>query len=334
MNTITKRLLAAALLVSVVAGSAGAAVTYKDRVPDFYQHQKSFQTKWDWKASPRPAYPGPPDAIPSPLKASYNAGNWWESTGGWCQTTAIVDALAYVDKELNAPGLYDHSRGHLSGLPEHAAAHTWQERYAYANEDLAIIAGGTDGACADAADIRTYANKWGVGLKVTEFTWDGGKVKTRSATGAAFTDASGTYSSMFDVAKQRWDDGIMVGIIRGSADAWWSGSFHAFPLAGIDVGAKLLAFSDPNDTFRGADWGFSYKNTDAYPTDNAYKATLTLADGRTVGNHRATYNGVEGAVDQYNGAVLMDIFLLSVPGPGPTGLALVGTLLAVRRRRA
>jgi hypothetical protein len=338
MSTVNRCVRSVSLIVFVLSAASGttsAAVTYKAGVPDYYQHQKSLQTTWDWKKDP---YPGPPDAIPSPLKPSYTGKNWWESTGGWCSTTAWVNALSYADTKLGATGLFDHSKGHLSGLPEHSAPRTWQEKFAYANEDLAIRAGsGTDGACAWPQHIRSYADSWGVGLKVEEFDFSGGKVRTKDTTGGAYTDASSKYSSLFDVASKRMNDGIMVMIIRGAADAWWGGtgggSFHALTLSGIDAAGKLLAFSDPNDTFRGANWGYSYTGTDALPTDSSYYGTLTLNDGLTVGNHRATYGGVEKAVDYYNGTIVSDIFLLTVPGPGAGVLALAGTIIASRRRR-
>lgn len=333
-------MLIASVLLAMSGQASQAAVTYKADVPDFYQHQKSFQTKWDWR---KPDPYGTPDAKPATLAPSYTGNNWWESTGGWCSTTAWVNALYHADVKLGAKGLFDHSNGHLSGMPEHAGK-TWQQRFAYANEDLAITAGkafgAADGACAWPEHVRTYADNWGVGIKIEEFNLNAGKVQTRDKTGGAYADASSKYSSLFDVAKQRMNDGIMVMIIRGKADAWWDGSFHAVTLAGIDAAANLLAFSDPNDTFRGADWGHSYQGTDAIPVDNNYYGTLTLADGKTVGDHKATYYDdvtkkfVEQAVNAYNGTIVSDIFLLTVPGPGPAMLALMGGVLAFRRRRA
>ena len=171
LNTVklTRSLLIAGVL-SASASSFGAAV-HMAGIADFYQHQKSFQG----------TYPGTDpfktDPLPAPLKPAYDNKNWWENDGGWCLTTAWTDTLYYWSQK-NAPNLFDHT-----AMGAEHKGKSWLDRFNYMNEDLAIIAGArfggtvpttTGGACANDADVRTYASKYGYTATIDTYQYQAG----------------------------------------------------------------------------------------------------------------------------------------------------------------
>src|SRR6266545_5900115 len=123
------------VIVAVLAWTASAQSVpfFKPDLADFYQHQKSGSDPARPFGIPALA----PNDPPAPLQPGYTNGNWWEDGGGWCCIAAFTNSFYFLDKH-GFPGLFDHSNlDPVVGPPFHAGR-TWQERMAYAIEDLAI----------------------------------------------------------------------------------------------------------------------------------------------------------------------------------------------------
>ena len=276
--------LAALTMLVGAAGVANAAAFHQAGIADMYQHQKSFQGEY-----PKPGAVPPvvfaTDPKPAPLAAGYSNANWWEPDGGWCLTTAWVDTLYYWGQK-GYTKLWDHSNL--------GAAHqgkNWQERFAYVNEDLAIIAAtragvaATDGgSCAYPVDVKKYADNYGLTATIDTYQIQAGKVAyfPDSAAGGHFLDPSVTLLAVADEAIRAGKTVIlyMEGVVPG---AWWSGSFHAVALEGVDLATREVWFADPNDTQYGKNWGFGYKAGDNVPVgaDATFGSATLKADGRT-----------------------------------------------------
>ncbi len=273
---------------------------FKPNLPDFYQHQKS-------GSDPAKPYGIPalaPDDPPNPLRPGYTNGNWWEDKGGWCCIAAFTNSFYFLDKR-GFHGLFDHSEKSPSGLggrPEDQGR-SWQERMAYAIEDLAIdtfglgLNGDPDGAGPRTRQAVTknpqktipdFLQKYGFGdsLVYSEYFLDGGKVKRASicgfdvcSPGPGSVDTS--FTSLFDVYYKellRSEDVVFrIEYPPGTVDPsksctdqglpWWCHSYHLLTGAGVErtKDDRTLWFADPNNTFHGADWGHPYTGTDPLP---------------------------------------------------------------------
>lgn len=326
----TTSLRSAALLAALgMTAAAHAGVTWASSLPaDFYQHQKS-----DPKA----------DAtwIPSPLNPAYDSKNWWEQKGGWCGTTAWVDAIYSQESRFN--GIFDNSK--RKGADASHNGKTWLDRFNYANEDLAIIAGknygGTDGAVAWRDDIVTYTKNAGYANPMIDtYSVISGKMKVTDVNDKVSNSPFSTFLSVFN-AGIKSNRAVVVHIKAGTAKGtWWadSGSFHVITGAGVDLANNTIIFADPDSTFHGGGWDAGYQAA----FDNRYTGTdvLPVADTSKQASIDKYYSTVKLAADgltfdsgPYKGAVISQIFTYSVPSAGPLSLATLGALTALRRRR-
>jgi hypothetical protein len=247
---------------------------FKPDLPDFYQHQKS-------GSDPAKAYNAPdlaPSDPPNPLRPGYTNPDWWEDGGGWCCIAAFTNSFYFLDKH-GAPGLFDHSNlDPVVGPPFHGGR-TWQERMAYAIEDLAIdtfglqLGGDPDGGgprTRSAVDggpqhtIPDFLAKYGYGpdkLLYSEFFLDGGNVVRSDGASICGTDvcipppaATPTpFTSLFDVYYQellRSEDVVFrieypagtVDPTKSCADQglpWWCFSYHMVTGAGVERDATM-----------------------------------------------------------------------------------------------
>ncbi len=318
-----RRALALSALVGLFAGSAPAAELHLAGVADFYQHAKSFQG-----VSTGDPYPTPPDAKPGPLEPGYANGNWWEKGGGWCLTTAWVDALYYWSKN-GAPGVFDHSN--------HAGVHagkSWQERFAYANEDLAITAAknrtpvpDAGGSCAYTDDVKQYCDRWGFTATIDEYQFNVGLnriVKYASDGAATIMPATATMLSIYAGALTANLTPILYMQGITTAGSWWDGSFHAVAGEGVDAANGKVWFADPNDTPYGSNWGVNYKGGDKVPVgaDATFGSAKFRDDGRT------------WADGPFLGTAVTRVFVMSIPTPGTGALLSLAGVLAFPRRRS
>ncbi len=102
---------------------------FKPDVPDFYQHQQSGSDPAQPFNMPELAPADPPIVMQGGMERlmpGFTNGNWWEDGGGWCCVTAFVNSFYFLDRH-GFRGLFD-------GDP----TKPWQERMAFAIEDLAI----------------------------------------------------------------------------------------------------------------------------------------------------------------------------------------------------
>ncbi|CAG0964926.1 hypothetical protein PHYC_00929 [Phycisphaerales bacterium] len=343
-------------LVAAITGSAGAAVSWlggAPSIPDYYQHQLGNPGR---AVSPNPL-PVPTAAVPG--APNYAQDAWWEGRtrsdgvrvgGGWCGTTAWVNALKYWD---------DHGYRGLIDRSAQGGAHAdknWLEQFTYSNGSLALTQNATDGGCAWVSAVRSYVrantatdqNPGGVDPTIRRYKWNSTPGRVETITGAEGTEydpaiagaAQGTFTTMWDILTTAVSQGFTAVVKIGespnnapngdSNNGHWWGNFHVLTLAGVDgaLGTNARAFlADPNDSYRGgahsAGWGVPYAATDALPMGADFYASITIgADGRTF---------TSGA---YNGSAIDQIWLMQVPAPGSTVLAGLGLLLAARRRRA
>lgn len=320
----------AMLAAAGLAANAGAGVTWSAQLPaDFYQHQKA-----DPKA----------DAswIPNPLKPAYDNKNWWEQQGGWCGTTAWVNAIYAQEARFN--GIFDNSK--RKGADASHKGKGWLDRFNYANEDLAIIAGknygGTDGAVAWRDDIVTYTKNAGYTKPAIDtYFVNGGKMKVMDVDDNVKNSPFSTFLSVFN-AGIKSNRSVVVHLSAGTnTTAWWckTGSFHVITGAGVDMANNTIIFADPDNTFHGGGWDTGdqaafdhrYTGTDPLPVpdtskqdsiDKYYSTVKLAADGLTFDS------------GPYKGAVITRIFTYAVPSSGPVSLASLGMLAALRRRRS
>lgn len=345
----------ASLALALVASSGAlAAPTWlggSAKVPDYYQHQLSNQGR---AASPSPL-PVPPDAVPG--AANYAQDKfWWEgytdSTGarkggGWCGTTAWLDAIGYWDKS-GYKGLVD--RSDKGGVH---AGKNWVEQMTYSNSELSLTVDATDGGCAWSSQALTYIKNntktartpAGIDADLEQYMWKNGRVEKIRPGQREFNDLldppqainsdhAAQYSSMWSVLTDSVSRGYVAMIrIGDSSNAnnngnWWS-NFHVMTMAGYDgalgAGAKGY-FADPDNSFRSgvtaAGWGVPYAATDPFPTGlNFYNELKIKADGRTIDG---------GAYDL---SKIDQVWLLRVPTPGSLALLLTSSLLFAARRR-
>jgi hypothetical protein len=329
------------ILISFLAplSAAYSAPYIKPDLAAFYQHQKSGA---DFSNPPWNIPANAPDPPPSPLAPSYDlTRNWWEDQGGWCGTTAWINSFYYWDRN-GYPGLFDHS-----SLGTNHQGRTWLERFVYANEDLAIRAGGGSSAgCASfprsganlapLGVIPDYLSAYGHGtnsLVYSEYFWDttANQVKQRTPTG----DVAASFTNMFDLYYTellRSEDVVVV--MQGLSTNWWwgqgtnltLGNFHVVTGAGVESNKtqNTLWFADPDRGRGGTNgWGYPYLNSDSVPVGtNFYTLATLMADGRTF------------ATGPYAGAFISEIHTVSpIPEPGVLVLVVIGiiSLLACGR---
>jgi hypothetical protein len=344
----------AAVLAVVVGALAPAADILRTNMPSFYQHQKGLQAKFPDAGSADPNYhpgmwppPDPPGAAPA--GPGYESGNWWEKKGGWCATTAWVNALHYWDGRGHQ-GLFNHSNlgaGHQNrstGQPL-----TDWDRFAYSNEDLAFKVGvnaNGEAGCAFPADIESYLadhagpvdptkpQQYGYmnDLEVRIYAWDGpnNRVLKAKADGTGVVVTS--YTSMFKAYEnltRTTGSTILMYLESPPGDVDWLGwgvdiNFHVATGAGVDpdmTAHRKAIVSDPDKGKGGSHWGFAYDPNDASPIGGAYYTNIFFEpDGLRV-----------KAGTQWGGSTLQQLWVIS---PEPTSLVLFSlTLLVLRPRR-
>jgi hypothetical protein len=342
--------------LSLAAGSAHAAITWLGgaaSIPDYYQHQLANQARAE---NPSPL-PVPPGAVPGTANYAQDVF-WWEGYhdttgarkgGGWCATTAWMDAIGYWDA-AGFRGLVDRS----AQGGEHAGK-TWLQQFTYSNSALALTEDATDGGCAWISSVRTYVRSntvsaqrpTGVDPLINRYMWKGGGVqKMTSAEGTEYLNNAGTTGAAEPLFRTMWDI-LVTSVAHGytavikigespnrgptgdtNNDNWW-GNFHVLTLAGFDGGlgaGATIYLADPNDTLRNgttaAGWGVPYAANAAMPVGQAHYGAFTIGnDGMTI---------TSGA---YNGSMIEQVYLMKLPAPGPLALAGLGGLLSCRRRR-
>ena len=104
------------IALSALASPSLADIHFQTNVLDAYQHQKATQNN---TPAGRPA------------GASYDSGDWWQPTGGWCSNGAWVGAMHRAEYSLGAGNLF--SRGN-------AAEPNWVRQMNYNMEDISIFA--------------------------------------------------------------------------------------------------------------------------------------------------------------------------------------------------
>lgn len=188
-------------------GAAGGPLFFKPDLPDFYQHQKSGSDPAKPFKQPDLAPADPPIVVDpvtgmEQIKPGFTNGNWWENSGGWCCVAAFVNSFHFLDRN-GFPGLFN-------GDP----AKPWQQRMAFAIEDLAIDFlglipnGDPDGAGprmrsdkgGPRKSIPEHLAKHGYGpdkLEFSEYFWDEAAGKVKQVTPAGIVDAP--FATMFDV---------------------------------------------------------------------------------------------------------------------------------------
>jgi len=341
------------IALSALASPSLADIHFQTNVLDAYQHQKATQNN---TPAGRPA------------GASYDSGDWWQPTGGWCSNGAWVGAMHRAEYSLGAGNLF--SRGN-------AAEPNWVRQMNYNMEDISIFASrgmpaqpaplavnSANAQCISPEDMQSYLTGRGYQSTITKYRWDAGAAagsRVRQFTtgyggapgyiintdgGAVANPTGGNFNSMFDIYNSliRNDNlAVIINFKSGSNDrTWWSGSFHQVAGAAVEIigDQKAIWFADPNDTFRGignknwttGDWiteDFRYQNGDALPThDYNFSRWFVGADGRTL----SAPGGVSGYAD-YAGIVIDEIYTMAIPAPGALVLAGLGTLTSLRRRR-
>ncbi|MFZ4576491.1 MAG: hypothetical protein ACOYN0_19060 [Phycisphaerales bacterium] len=345
-----------ATCVIALAGSACLAdIHFQTNVLDMYQHQKATQNN-------TPA--------PRPVGASYDSGDWWQPTGGWCATTAWVGALYRAEHSLNAPKVFSH------GNPNET---NWLRQANYLNEELAIEASrsipfrnpalapnSARASCISPEGVTQYLTDRGYVSTIQKYKWDDAQAagqRVRSFTtgyggapdtyidtdgGAVATPSGGTYDSMFELYSSliRNDNLSVVIHFRSGTNrnTWWSrsNSFHQVTGAAVETvgGLNAIWFADPNDTFRGIG-DYDLANNDWATENFKYQGTDEIPTHDYnftryfVGADGRTLSQPGGAIGyaDYNGIVIEEIYTLAIPAPGAGLLAALGGLLAARRRR-
>jgi|CXWL01.1.fsa_nt_gi hypothetical protein len=335
-----------AVCLCATVSAARAAPIYEANLPDFYQHQKAGATAWFELGYVAPAIPAN-TAVPG-----YANGNWWESDGGWCGTTAWTDIMYHWDQKVAVADLFDHSKPAV-----HDAVHngkTWLERFNYLNEDMATWNNQPPGnaGCIGPAGIRDYVGTHGWGnATLDEYDFGpriggGGNIVRRKPNGGALENT--TYTSLFEAyaALLPSDATVVLEILPRPVDAdpqpWWGApnvarSFHFIAGAGVEAATNSVYFADPNNTnlqvgapgmitppggtptITPLGWGFPYPADAAIPIGAAHYQVGTMTDGITFDN------------GPYNGAYIQHLYTLA-PEPA-TVLMLVGALALLRRRR-
>jgi len=347
----------AALLLSLVgfAGPAAADIHFQTNVLDAYQHQKATQNN-------APAG--------QPVGASYDSGDWWQTTGGWCATTSWVSAMYRAEHSLGARNLF--SRGN-------AAEPNWLRQANYNNEDVAIAASravpyvaaplpdnSANAACISPEGMSAYLSGRGYVSTITKYRWDdaaaaGARVRnfttafSAPAGGAVDTDggavanpAGGNFDSMFDIYSSLIRNDNLTVIINFKAgtnrNTWWSrpDSFHQAAGAAVETIGDLKAiwFADPNDTFRGIG-DYDVPNRDWVTENFKYQGTDELPTHdynfsrwfvAADGRTLSGPGGTSGYAD-YAGIVIDEIYTMAIPAPGSLVLSALGAVLVLRRRR-
>lgn len=336
--------LVAALLPAV---EAAAAIHFQANVPDFYQHQKIWQGDLP---------------IPYPAGPAVNNANWWEgyenagpplsgTYGGWCATTAWVNALYETEYTQGVNNLFSRGPGFN--------ARPWLDQYVYNNEDLAIFSGGgnpRNAGCAFPDTMHNYLNSRGrTQHNVNVYEWNGGAglgnrvrwTESYSAAGQANPNqpvpnpGGGNYDSMFDFYKDliQQNNAVLLYVDRGTntdPGVWWT-NYHVVTGAGVETlgNDQIIWFADPNDTTRGigdlvaGDIAYRYLAGDGFP-DHDYNYTryyIDPTDGRTFLQPGGT------GLPNYNGIRISQIWTMNIPEPA-TGLLLACGAMALRKRRA
>lgn len=354
MSHATNRIARLSLIALAGAASTSpAAITWlggAPSIPDYYQHQLANQGR---AINPNPL-PVPGGAVPG--GPNYDQTTfWWEGYhdatgarkgGGWCATTAWVDAIKYWD-DNGYRGLVDRT-----GQGGAHAGKNWLEQFTYTNGALALTEDAGDGGCAWVSSVRSYVRAStvtatvpaGVDPLIHRFMWKGGAVQTITSaegnewkTNANLTGAAAPqFGSMWDTLKFALAQGYTAVIKIGESpdrgptgdtnnDHWW-GNFHVLTMAGLDLANGRAYFADPNDAFRaGANasgWGVPYAAGDGLPVGAGHYGEYRMSpDWRTF------------ASGPYTGSSIEQVYLMKVPAPGPVALAGLGGLLLARRRR-
>lgn len=339
----------AGLSAAMTAPTLGQAV-FQPHSPDFYQHQRSNQALNDGLMG----IPNAPDAPPAgnPTPARYNPAaniNWWENGGGWCATTAWTNAL-YQQQRLHpneAFRLWDRSQAPRNMMDPPVAAgdagHSWIQRMSYANEDVAIFAaGGVGGGCITPFGMQLYLDSRMFTYQMVCYSYDparpaGQRVRIQQPDGSTVADPN--HATLLDLYREtmRTDTSLVMEISPGTNQQWW-GNFHVLSGAGASLTDNSIWFADPNDTFRGANWGRRYRDAgemtpnmdepavpvggDIFPDQlrDYTRATLDV-DGRTFTN------------GPYVGSRITNIWTLRVPTPSSGVIACLFGIGAIRRRR-
>jgi hypothetical protein len=232
--TVTDQLLSATrtaiftlLLILGVARPSQAASVIMPNIPDFYQHQL-------WK----------PDGSSS-----------WESDGGWCQFTAIVDALYPWTVQANYAGLLD---------PNITKAGTW---LGAANTTIAGVHGTFDTSGLGAINNHLKMRGFGVSAAIAGnpsllsmwYSVDPttGNVSVHLAGNRVeVVQKGGANYSGFDFYKDQLDQGRSTIVtfrptVAGQNGLWWAGglgggNFHSVAGAGYDAATRSILFADPD----------------------------------------------------------------------------------------
>lgn len=344
------------LAFAAFASPALADIHFQTNVLDAYQHQKATQNN-------RPAG--------RPVGASYDSGDWWQPTGGWCATTAWVSTMYRAEHSLGAVNLF--SRGN-------AAEPNWLRQANYNNEDLAIAASrevpyhaaprpdnSANASCISPEGMTQYLTGRGYESTITKYRWDAGAAagsRVREFTtafagmdgfanntdrGAVANPAGGNFDSMFDIYSNliRNDNLCVVIHFRAGTNrnTWWSrpNSFHQAAGAGVEVADDLKAiwFADPNDTFRGIG-DYDVANSDWVTENFKYQQTdaipthdynFTRYFVGADGRTLSAPGGIPSDYPDYNGIVIEEIYAMTIPAPGCVSLCAIGGIMIFRRRR-
>jgi hypothetical protein len=347
-NHVSLSLIGAATLA--IGSAAFGQGIFQPHAPDFYQHQRSSQA-----LSNGVPIPGAPDMPPAPVAPRYNPAanvNWWEDGGGWCATTAWTNAFYQQQRRLpnDAFRLWDRSQPPRNGADPAVdpadAGHSWIQRMAYANEEVAIFAGaGAGGGCISTAGVETYLTNRMFSYQMICYFYDpaqpaGQRVRVRQAGGGSVADPN--HATLFDLYRDlmRTDASVVMELERQPGDnpQWW-GNFHVVTGAGASLTDRTMWFADPNDTFRGANWGRRYRDAgemspnpgepavpaggDVFPDQLRDYSMATLdVDGRTFTS------------GTYQGSRIVEICTLRVPGPSTAAVVMLLGIRGARRRRS
>jgi len=344
-----------AVVVMCLAGSAQGQTLFQPHAPDFYQHQRAAQALSDGNPIPAADHSPPVPLLPRYDPPAGNAANqrpnWWEHLGGWCATTAWTNAF-YQQQQRNpndAFRLWDRSQAPRNAMDPAVApgdvGRSWIQRMAYENENVAIYAGaGAGGGCISASGASSYLTDRGFAHQMICYFWDGSqpagqRVRIRDGMGGSTADPN--HATLFDVYRDmmRTDSSVVMQLERQMGDnpQWW-GNFHVVTGAGVSMANQDMWFADPNDTFRGANWGRRYRDAgemspnpgepavpiggDAFPDQlRDYSMATIAADGRTFAN------------GTYQGSAIQEIWTLRVPTPSSAVIAAMMGIVMCRRRR-
>lgn len=350
MATIPISLSLAAAALLAAASTTHAQTIFQPHAPDFYQHQRASQA-----LSNGVPIPGAPDMPPAPLVPRYNPAanvNWWEDGGGWCATTAWTNAFYQQQRRLpnDAFRLWDRSQPPRNGgdpaVAPADAGRSWIQRMAYANEEVAIHAGAGPGGggCISPAGVQTYLTGRMFSFQMVCYFYDdarpaGQRVRVRQPGGGDVADPN--HATLFDLYRDlmRTDSSVVMELERQPGDnpQWW-GNFHVVTGAGASLTANTMWFADPNNTFRGDNWGRRYRDAgelspnpgepavpvggDVFPDQlRDYSMASLAADGRTFTN------------GTYQGSRIAEIWTLRIPSPSTASVGVMLTVLTLRRRR-